>query len=143
MENESITFPSADTVTFHLGADDVTTSLESIVLVGEFTTEDGPYAEDHFISVWLNDNRVLEISIASCGVAAFLNKLSLKTSTPIKTTLAAETSFASRVLYPPAKSGQDLFVFKSARKGLLGLFYKNRMERRLAPGLVSLIEGQH
>jgi len=143
MENESITFPSADAVVFHLGDNgDAAVSLDSIVLVGEFTTEDGPYAEDHLLSVWLNDRRTFEIPIGSPGVVVLLDKLGAKAGAPIKTSLATESSFASRVLYPPEKSGQELFVFESARKGLAGVFYKNIMGRRLVPSLVPLVEAK-
>jgi hypothetical protein len=140
MKNEAITFPSADTIVFHLGDnEDQVSSLDSIKLVGEFTTEDGPYAEDHLLSVWLNDQRTLEIPIGSPGVAVLLEKLGSKAGVPIQTSLASETSFASRVLYPPEKSGQALFVFESARKGFAGLFYKNVIGRRLAPDLAPLV----
>lgn len=143
LDNESITFPSNDTVIFHLGENgDAAASLDSIVLVGEFTTEDGPYTEDHLLSVWLNDQRTFEIPVGSPGVAALLDKLGAKAGLPIKTSLATKSSFASRVLYPLEKSGQELFVFESARKGLMGVFYKNIMERRLTPSLISLIEAK-
>jgi hypothetical protein len=141
MKNESISFPSIGTVVFHLGDNgDVTVLLDSIVLVGEFTTEDGPFGEDHLLSVWLNDRRTLEIPINSPGVTALLDQLSAKTGTLIKTSLVAESSFASRVLFPPESEGQELFVFQPARKGLVGWLYNNIMERRLVSDLVPLVE---
>jgi hypothetical protein len=142
MDKESITFSAPNMVSFHLGDNGkVSVPFESILLVGEFTTEDGPYAEDHLLSVWSSDGRVFEIPIWSPGVKQLLEMLSAKTKAAIETSLATSSSFASRVLYPPEKSGQELFVFRSTRKGLGGLLYPNVMERRLVPDLAILVEG--
>ena len=86
--------------------------VASMTLLGEYTNEDGPHAADHFLIFIDCEGNQFEVPFDAEGTACVLRQLSSILAFPLKTHLLFETSFASRVLWPPGISGQELFQIR-------------------------------
>jgi hypothetical protein len=144
MKDEAVTFPDARSVRFELGdgIEPVLVDLNAVVLVGEFTTEDGPFADDHLLAIWLENGRVIELPVVTAGIAELLQRLNSLAGANVEIALAAQSSFASRVMHPPALAGRELFEFAAVRKGVAGLIFKNAVERRLRPDVAAFLKAR-
>jgi hypothetical protein len=99
-----------------------------VLVVGEFTTESGPYADDYFVVVVLRTGNVVEVPTdAADEIHAELERL---TGTALAVGLANRTDFASRVLYPPALRDHPLYEFTPAPRAA-GLLH--RLADRVLP----------
>jgi len=89
--------------------------ISEITLIGEYTNEDGPFADDYFL-VFLSRNNGgwLEASFYGDGRDEVLKELSTLMGTGIACGLCHSTTFASRVIWPEEKSGAELFDFQPA-----------------------------
>lgn len=114
--------------------------ISSIILLGEFTTEDGPYADDHLLAFWLDDGRTIELPVNTPGAPQIIDKVAHTSGGTSRVELTLNTSFASRVLYPPKYAGENLFDFKKGRSGLAGLLFNNVIERSLTPSLAAFVD---
>lgn len=85
--------------------------LDEIVLVGEYTTSDGPAAIDYFLVFFTRDGSRHDASFYAEGRDAAIEMLSDYWQMPLELRLAASTSLASNIVWPPSHAGQDLFVF--------------------------------
>jgi hypothetical protein len=87
--------------------------LSQIAVIGEFTTQDGPFVDDWFLVIvprgacdWL------EASMYAEGVDQLIEGLSTALDCSIHGQLAASTDFNSRIMWPISLSGCPIFTFK-------------------------------
>lgn len=80
-----------------------------IVLVGEYTTQEGPGGPDHFICVVDTMGNRYDVSDED-GASFFLKQLSWAFKHSIEPLLTLSTDFRSCILYPPASLGLPLFI---------------------------------
>ena len=116
--------------------------LSRVALIGEFTTDNGPFVDDWFLVFDPQDDGVwFEASMYAEGVDAFREQLSKALSSPICGTLFASTSFASRILWPLPLIGEPLFTFGPAPASgflhRLKRFFLPEVSRTLSPAALS------
>lgn len=94
-----------------------TVSINDIILVAEYTTDEGPLADDYYlIFCTIEAERAV---FATCTFYAgdrdaALRSLSDRLGSPLELGLCGSTVWASRVLWPPRMAGQQYFTFKAA-----------------------------
>lgn len=104
-DGELITYTSR-----HYGSFSV--PLSEVVVIGEFTTDNGPFIDDWFIVfVHRSGSEWFEASMYAEGNEAVRDRLSAALGSTIIGGLAASTDFASRILWPSALAGRPLFTF--------------------------------
>lgn len=87
-----------------------TIPITDVAIVGEFTNEDGPFAEDHFIVFVSSDGRVIYTPLYDLPTD-FLERLESLVRGHIQTRLNFQTTFRSRVLWPSESEGEELLSF--------------------------------
>lgn len=93
--------------------------LSELALVGEYTTEDGPCASDHFICVVDRSGNRYDVSDEE-GASEVVKELSVALGVPLVPALSLETQFSSRILYPTAIAGKPLFVPPAPPNSIIG-----------------------
>lgn len=123
--------------------------LSAMALVGEYTTEDGPGGDDHFICIVDQQGNRYDVSDEE-GSAELLHILSRALKVPLSPKLALETRFDSRILYPVEVSGQPLFTPPTPSNSIverMRAFFGNLSHplhlSREAEGLVAGCKGEH
>jgi len=95
--------------------------LDHLVLIAEYTTNQGPYVDDHFVVFVTIESE--EIYFLSCsfyaeGRKSVLNDLANRLGAGCESGLtgasAGLTEWNSRVVWPPHMLGKPLFTFTSA-----------------------------
>lgn len=92
--------------------------LADIMIVGEYSTEDGPGAEDHFVCLIDRDGNRYDVG-AEEGAAVFLKELSGSLGSELIPRLLLETQFRSCILYPQTLAGCPLFEDVCKPNGLI------------------------
>lgn len=94
-----------------------TVSIDDIILVAEYTTDEGPLADDYYLIFCTieADSAVF----ASCTFYvddrdAALSSVADKLGSPLELHLCGSTVWASRVLWPPSMMEEQYFTFKTA-----------------------------
>ena len=85
--------------------------VANLRLIGEYTNQDGPIADDYFFCFATGPETWLEASFYADGADEFLRALSAKLGAPLLTGLCHSTDFASRVLWPESLAGEPMFQF--------------------------------
>ena len=93
--------------------------LSEIAVIGEYTTEDGPSAADHFICVVDRSGNRYDVSYEE-GASEVVKEFSDIFGVPLVPTLGLETQFSSLILYPSAISGKPLFVPPKSPSSIIG-----------------------
>jgi hypothetical protein len=86
--------------------------INNIVLVAEYTTTDGPWLDDYFLVFFSVADTSLNVATASFysdGRDDTLKALALHLGTAIELSFLGSTTWASRVVWPPALAGNDYF----------------------------------
>ena len=122
--------------------------LDEIRLIGEYTTQDGPLADDWFIVFVAGRGESAPAAGCECyeapfyayGFETFLRMLRDRIPKLGHPMLAASADFASRVLYPMELEGRPLFDFTVAGPpGIIGRIRSalaGAVRRELAPEVV-------
>jgi hypothetical protein len=92
--------------------------ISDLVLVGEYTTEDGPGSEDHFICVVDRNGNRYDVS-DEAGSGELIRALSATLGISLKPRLSLKTQFESCILYPPSVAGQPLFTQPKPARSLV------------------------
>ena len=117
--------------------------LDEVRLIGEYTTRDGPLADDWFI-VFVTGGGTgeqwREAPFYAYGFETFLRMLRAAIPRLGHPMLAASADFASRVLYPMELDGRPLFDFVIPEsRGIIGRIRSalaGSVRRELAPEVV-------
>jgi hypothetical protein len=91
--------------------------IKSLLLIAEYTTNEGPYVEDYFlVFVAVEDHKLLFLTCpgSSKGIEECLSLLQQRMNSPIQLELQGSTEWGSRVVWPPEISGGDYYTFKPA-----------------------------
>ena len=87
--------------------------IAEITIIGEYTNEDGPFADDYFL-VFVRDGEPgwLEGSFFADGRDAILKELSARLGADLSCGQAHLATFRSRILWPDHLKGRVLFEFR-------------------------------
>jgi hypothetical protein len=91
-----------------------TTSVKSLVLMAEYTTNEGPYIDDYFlvfVTVENGSQYFATASFYSDGRDEVVKQLAEQWAAAIELGLANSTDWKSRVVWPPELVGHDYFEF--------------------------------
>src|SRR4051794_30970521 len=106
---------------YESGEDRFRLRLDDIVLFGEYTSADGPGADDYFLVFFMRDGSRHDVSFYSEGRDATIAALRNYWGVPLSLGLSASASLASRIVWPASQSGQALFEFRrSPATNLIG-----------------------
>ena len=86
--------------------------IGSIVLIGEYTNQNGPFADDYFFGFITSDGNYYEFSFYASGRDSMLEALSSQIEHQLTPMLPSSTDFASNVLWPPELAGRPWLAFK-------------------------------
>jgi hypothetical protein len=89
--------------------------LDSIVLMAEYTTNEGPFVDDYFlvfVSIENGKQYIATASFYSDGRDEIVEQLSLKWGVRVELGLSHSTEWNSRILWPPEIAGRDYFSFR-------------------------------
>jgi len=84
--------------------------LAEIVLIGEYTNEDGPHAADHFLVLLTKGEHVCECPVAASGFEESFRKVGESLNQSLKIELLFGTSIKSRIIWPSALRDRGLYV---------------------------------
>ena len=86
-------------------------ALDELALIGEYTTPNGPYAEDWFVVFVTHSGEWFDLSMSASGLESILTELKYQDIRPAFR-LGNSTKFASSIAWPPSKAGHPLFEFR-------------------------------
>lgn len=109
-------------------------------VLGEYTTNVGPFAEDHFFVFISAADGEREWAADDPVVDRLLGMVATHAGEDVSPTLANSTDFASRVLYPPSLRGSDLYRFVPEMRGWLKDLWVGRVHREFAPDVRAYLE---
>ena len=99
------------------------TPLASILLIAEYTTNEGPYVDDYFVEFWsLEDGALLKASTSfyAAGTDDAFASIAAKLKTDFTFGLTGSTEWASRVMWPLELAGHPYFEFRNIESGQIG-----------------------
>jgi len=82
--------------------------VSDIKIIGEFTTSDGPFLDDWFLTIITHD-AWLEIPMYVTGMGQFINDLEKKLETSLNYQLANSASWKTRIMFPDGAKDQELY----------------------------------
>jgi hypothetical protein len=88
-----------------------TVNLADVRLIGEYTTENGPFVGDYFL-VFLTAEQSgwYEASLYATGLDSFLTELGVALGAPIRLALCGSTDWKTRAFWPPSVEGEPLLI---------------------------------
>ncbi len=92
------------------------TPLASILVIAEYTTNEGPYVDDYFVEFWsLEDGALLKASSSfyAAGIDDAFAGIAAKLKTDFTFGLTGSTEWASRVMWPLELVGHPYFEFRN------------------------------
>jgi hypothetical protein len=90
-------------------------AIDRILLLAEYTTNEGPWGDDYFLMFVESDNGKFNLARASLyseGTGEVLRELGKRWAAKIETRLHNSTGWKSRVLWPFELAGTEFFDFK-------------------------------
>ena len=104
--------------------------IMSVLLIAEYTTNEGPNLDDYFLVFATAEVRQLYFSTCSfysTGREDALNLLEQFLGSPIQLGLANSTEWRSRIVWPADMAGSEYFTFKPAAAQTFGKMLKHRL----------------
>jgi len=104
--------------------------ISCIVLVAEYTTNEGPYADDYFlVFVTVEDGKLYfsTCSVYSGGAEEVLSSVQQHLGSPIQLELQGSTEWRSRVAWPVNMAGTEYFSFTELPAVTLSEKVKNKI----------------
>jgi hypothetical protein len=99
--------------------------LSEIKVIGEYTNQNGPFADDYFYVFITNLEEWHEASFYADGRDSFFRKLGAELHQELHGTLVASADFNSNIIWPTSLAGKEMFEFrKEGWLGKLGLANK-------------------
>lgn len=98
-------------------------AVDGVLILAEYTTNEGPWADDYFLLFVESDNGKLSVARASLysdGIEEVLRDLRQRWAANIETRLHNSTEWKSRVLWPPELAGTEYFDFKEVEPQTIG-----------------------
>lgn len=94
------------------------TPISSILLIAEYTTNEGPYVDDYFVEFWsLEDGSVLRAraSFYAAGINDTFARIAAELKEDLTFGLTGSTEWASRIMWPPELAGHPYFDFREVK----------------------------
>ena len=94
------------------------TTISSILLIAEYTTNEGPYVDDYFVEFWsLEDGSVLRAraSFYAAGVDDTFARIAAELKADLTFDLIGSTEWASRIMWPLGLAGHPYFDFREVK----------------------------
>lgn len=94
------------------------TSISAIILIAEYTTDEGPLADDYFLRFWSYENGQhfrANVSFYTDGRNEAIQILSERLGARLEFSLCGSTECDSRVIWPPELIGQPYFSFREVQ----------------------------
>ena len=91
------------------------TPIAKIVLIAEYTTDEGPWVDDYFLHFWSDEeSRLLRASATyyADGCVEVIQELSKRLGAKIELGLHSSAEWKSRVLWPPELADHPYFTFR-------------------------------
>ncbi|HKF49167.1 MAG TPA: hypothetical protein VKB38_17545 [Terracidiphilus sp.] len=91
--------------------------IRDIVLIAEFTTDQGPQCDDYFLEFVTREQDELfysYVTMYASGIDDALAKLEAGLRCALELKLPASTEYRSRVVWPPQLAGAEYFRFEQA-----------------------------
>jgi hypothetical protein len=107
-----------------------TLTIDSIILIAEYTTNEGPHVDDYFlvfVTVGGGKLHFLICSFYSGGVDDALSTLQERLSSPIQLRLQGSTEWRSRVAWPPKIADSEYFTFTAVPAETLAAKLKEKL----------------
>jgi len=115
-------------------------NAKDVILIGEYTTEEGPWIEDHFV-VLVTKDWVFEIPVGAKGRDSLLKEIAQMMETEISLKLLFSTNFASRIIAPASLEGKLLYQFEDVKLPFWRrLFSFPRVARTLSPDVMNFLK---
>jgi len=92
--------------------------VSSIVLVAEYTTDEGPWCDDYFLIFWTwEEGRLFraQVTCSAHGTDQTVSDLSRFLQSQIDLKLTGSTDWNSRIMWPPKLAGHPYFTFVEAQ----------------------------
>ncbi len=89
--------------------------INALLLIAEYTTNEGPWIDDYFLNFWSWENGQLmksAIAFYALGRDATFQVLEKTLHAELKFDLLGSTEWASRVIWPPQLAGHSYFTFR-------------------------------
>lgn len=93
-----------------------------VIVVGEYTTPEGPYGDDYFLVIIGSDGEIVEAPIDESFNDQVLQQLETISGVKMELKLAHVTSFRSRILFPESMQGKPLYEFVEQYRGIVKLY---------------------
>jgi hypothetical protein len=87
-------------------------AIDEVVAIGEFTSEEGPFWFDWYISFVRPDGWWFDAPANAAGMDDVLKELETILGCKLNCSLFASATFASRIMYPARLVEQPLFAWK-------------------------------
>jgi len=98
--------------------------IKDIVLVAEYTTDEGPYFDDYFL-VFATKSCAYQSTFYAEGLNTVIETLYERFSMPLRLQLNGLTHWTSRVIWPAHLEGSNYFQFTDVKpKGLAATMHK-------------------
>jgi hypothetical protein len=88
------------------------TPAAAILLIAEYTTDEGPYVDDYFLQIWSLENNSLlcsKTTFYATGRDATFLALATQLGADLNFGLTGSTEWASRIIWPPDLAGHPYF----------------------------------
>lgn len=92
--------------------------IAAILLIAEYTTNEGPFVDDYFVELWGLENGSIVKSHAtfySSGRDAAFAEIAKQLDAALSFGLAGSTEWTSRIMWPPELAGHPYFEFRDTR----------------------------
>lgn len=100
-------------INFHEGDYRWSTPLQAVKLIGEFTNDSGPFADDWYLCFVVGANGSwYEASMYATGARRALEVLGSRLGEPLEVQLVTSTDCSSRVIWPSRFMNRPLFIFE-------------------------------
>ncbi len=96
----------------HGRSDSLGLPLVDVKVIGEYSNQNGPFADDYFICFVTDAPGWTEVSFYAEGRDALLSGLETYFGAGILLGLCGSTDFNSRILWPPRLAGREFIEFK-------------------------------
>lgn len=121
--------------------------LEQIIaggrfVLGEYTTNVGPYAEDRFFVLVSQKHGELEFADSDPDAILVLERIGAHAGKNIEPMLGDSAELASRVLYPCSLRGRDLYRWQSEKRGWFRDFWMRSARRVLSNEVSTYLQGE-
>ena len=108
-------------------------AIANIAVIGEYTNQNGPYADDYFLVFMERGNtQWYEASFYAQGRDEALKCLAMQLGADLKCQLCHSTDFRSRVMWPPALAELEMFQWTSK-------LFSLRVKQTIHPQLVEFM----